>query len=137
MRWGAQARRRRARASPPNTLPAKPPPPQVLECLVPNSVPHSAFRLWRKLCAAAAQDASPGGGGAVLALLRAAPEPLMWRADMTVVAALVGARQDVFELDLPVQVSHAGGGGATVTVEEVKLGAKGALRSLRPACAHV
>lgn len=114
-------------ASPPKLL-AKPSLLQVLAHFVPNSAPHSAFRLWRALCAAAAQDAAcPGGRGALLALLCAAPEPLMWQPAMALAAALVGACQDVFELDLPVLVSHAGGA-TTITVEEIKLGATGALR---------
>lgn len=94
-------------------------PLQVLKGFVADSQPHRAFRLWVALCAAAAQDAaSPGSRGAVLSLLRAEPEPLMWRPDMALAAALAGACQDEIELGLPVEV-HRTATASRVIVGEV------------------
>lgn len=79
----------------------------------------------RTCCAAAADDAvSPVSCDALLSLLPDAPAPLVWQPDVVLAAALVGGCQDEVELDLPVVVSSTGGG-TTILVEEVKLGAAG------------
>ncbi|PSC76986.1 ABC transporter permease [Micractinium conductrix] len=99
---------------------------QLFQCVVTNSQPHSAIRLWLSLCEAAAKDAaSPGGGGgALLSLLQAPPAPLAWRADVALAAALAGGCQSEVELDLPVEVCSASGV-TTILVEEVKSGGAG------------
>ena len=113
----------------PPHLPAAKPPLQVLGCFIINSRPHRAMRLWCALCEAAAKDAaSPSGHGAPLlpSLLPSAPAPLVWQPDMALAAALVGACQDEFEVGMPVVVAGRPGGGTSILVEEIKLGAKGA-----------